>query len=143
MIYLLIPLFIGIDLFTKQLALNYLQEYHNIFWNILFLKYVENTGIAFSFPIEWLLLKIGTIAIILFLTYYYLTEERPKNNLCIDLIFILIISGALGNAYERIVHEKVIDFIGIAYFSVFNLADVFITLWVIFYILHSLKHPQK
>ncbi|MDD3301955.1 MAG: signal peptidase II [Candidatus Gracilibacteria bacterium] len=47
--------------------------------------------------------------------------------------FVLIISGALGNAWERVFLGRVTDFIGVKYFSVFNLADTYITLGMIIY----------
>ncbi|MDQ7022094.1 MAG: signal peptidase II [Candidatus Gracilibacteria bacterium] len=55
-------------------------------------------------------------------------EKELKNKNILNISFGLIISGALGNAYERIFNEKVIDFIGVKYFSIFNLADSFITI---------------
>jgi signal peptidase II len=143
MIFLLIPLFVFIDLFTKYLAKTYLSSPVEILGNFFSLRYVENIGIAFSFPITWLPLKILTVWIIWFFVYYYFTEEKKKKNTLIDLSFILILSWALGNGYERIWNEKVIDFFAVQYFSVFNMADVFITLWVLLYIFTYFRSLKK
>ena len=54
----------------------------------------------------------------------------------------MIIGGALGNFYDRIIFKAVPDFvdfhIGDFHWFVFNVADIFITLGVIFMILFEL-----
>lgn len=123
-----------LDLITKYLAKINLQETKNLVGDFLYLRYVENIGIAFSIPVTGLFLKILTISIICVIFWYYFTEEKKKNNTLINLSFCLIFAWAIWNGYERVFREKVIDFIGVQYFSVFNLADVYITIWVILYI---------
>lgn len=143
MIYFLIPFLIFIDLFTKYLAKEYLQTPIILIENFFSLRYVENIGIAFSFPITWLPLKILTVIIISFFLYYYFTEEKHKKNIFVDMSFVLILSWAIWNGYERIWNEKVIDFFAVQYFSVFNMADVFITLWVLLYIFAYYRSLKK
>ena len=52
---------------------------------------------------------------------------------------IMILGGALGNVFDRILYKAVPDFIdfhiGNFHWFIFNLADIFITLGVIFMIL--------
>lgn len=43
------------------------------------LSFVKNTGIAFSFPIEGIILKVLTIALIIGITIYYFRYEVHKN----------------------------------------------------------------
>lgn len=143
MFYIWIFFLVCIDLITKYLAKMNLWEQTNLIGDFLYLKYVENIGIAFSFPITWIFLKILTIIIIWIIFWYYLTEEKKKKNKILDTSFVLILGGALGNGYERIFNSKVIDFIGIKYFAIFNGADIFITVWVILYILHILFFKKK
>ncbi|MDD5770295.1 MAG: signal peptidase II [Candidatus Gracilibacteria bacterium] len=135
MFYILIIFLIFLDLITKYLAKINLLEQKSLIGDFLYLKYVENIGIAFGIPLTGILLKILTISIIGIIFWYYLKEEKNKNNKFINFSFILILAGALGNGYERIFNSKVIDFIGVKYFSVFNLADIFITIGVFIYIL--------
>lgn len=142
MIFLLIPFLVFIDLFTKYLSNIYLQDKINVIWNFFYLKFIYNYWIAFSIPITWIILKIITIIIITILVYYYITQEKKKNNKLIDYWFILVISWALWNWYERIFNWKVIDFLAINNFSIFNLADVYITLGVLLY-LYSLYSDNK
>ncbi|PZM85545.1 signal peptidase II [Candidatus Gracilibacteria bacterium] len=121
-----VTIFFGviIDLVSKYFAKIYLQKNRDIFYDFLFLKYIENKGIAFSINIPFL--KIITLILIFGIFYYYFKEERKKNDKFIDLAFGLILAGAIGNGIERIFNSFVIDFIGVKYFSIFNLADSFI-----------------
>ena len=141
MFYLIIIIWVTLDLFTKNLALNNLQEQVNIFSDFLFLKYVENTWIAFSLQISGL--KYLTIFLIIWIFYYYFFERKViKNKKLIDLSFWLVLAWAIWNWYERILNEKVIDFIWIKYFSVFNLADIFISVWAMIYLYILFKNKK-
>jgi signal peptidase II len=128
-------IWIILDLFTKYLAQNRLEETINIIYDFIYLKYAENTWIAFSIPLTWLFLKIITITIIITIFYYYYKYESIKKNKLIDLSFWLILAWSLANAYERIFNSYVIDFIWVQYFAIFNLADAFISIWVILYLI--------
>ncbi len=122
-----------LDLFSKYLAKIYLQEEVSIFSDIFYLKYVENTGIAFSINIPFL--KIVTIILIILIFVYYIKEEKKKKSKIIDFSFGLILAWAIWNWIERILNSFVIDFLWVKYFSIFNLADSFITIWAILYVL--------
>ncbi len=148
MIYLIIIIWVVLDLFTKNLAFNSLQEKVNVLWDFLYLQYFENTGIAFSTQIPGL--KYLTIFLILAIFYYYFVEKKSINlplkskgvpegggiwNLVLlDWSFWLILAWAIWNWIERVFNWYVIDFIWVKYFSVFNLADSFITIWAILYL---------
>jgi signal peptidase II len=141
MFYLIIIIWVTLDLFTKNLALNNLQEQVNIFSDFLFLKYVENTWIAFSLQISGL--KYLTIFLIIWIFYYYFSERKiNENKRLLDLSFWLVLAWAIWNWYERILNEKVIDFIWIKYFSVFNLADIFISVWAMIYLYILFKNKK-
>ncbi len=53
--------------------------------------------------------------------------------------FLMILGGAIGNAFDRLFNRSVPDFIdfhiGNFHWFIFNIADVFITIGVIFMIL--------
>lgn len=142
MFYIIIIIWIILDLFTKYLAKIYFQNKINIFWDFLYFGFVENSWIAFSINIPILLLKIITIILIFWIFYYYLSNEKKKGSKMIDFSFSLILAWAIWNWIERLLNEKVIDFIWIKYFSIFNLADSFITIWAILY-LYSLYNNKK
>jgi len=134
-IFYTIPLFwIFLDIFSKYLAQIYLVNRINIFWDFIYLQLVKNSGVAFGVQIPLFLLKIITIVLIIGIFYYYKQEKKNyKTDRWFDLAFWLILAGAIWNAYERIFLWEVTDFIWVQYFSVFNLADSFITLWVLLY----------
>ena len=141
MFYVIIIIWIILDLFTKNLAFEYLQQKVNIFWDLLYLQYFENTWVAFSTQIPGL--KYLTVLLIIGVFYYYFSEKKTiKNNHLLDLSFWLILAWAIWNWIERILEWKVIDFIWVKYFSVFNLADSFITIWVIIYLYILFKNKK-
>lgn len=141
MIFYIVMLFsIIIDLLTKNIALNFLKEKINIFWDIFYLEYFENTWIAFSMQLPFI--KIITIILIIWIFYYYFKEEKKKNEKFIDISFWFILWWAIWNWVERIFNSKVIDFIWVKYFSIFNMADVFISIGAMIYILYILKNNK-
>ena len=156
MFYLIIIFWVVLDLFTKNLALNSLQKQVDIFWDYLYLAYHENTWIAFS--IELPFIKYFTVILIIGIFYYYFSERKVMINLplpkgvpegggifnlkLLDLSFWLILAWAIWNWYERVFNEKVIDFIWVKYFSIFNLADSFITIWAIIYLYILFKNKK-
>ena len=56
-------------------------------------------------------------------------------------IYAIILGGALGNFYDRLVYKAVPDFIDLHYnnfhWFTFNVADIFITLGIIVFVLRS------
>lgn len=143
MLYIWIFFLVFIDLFTKFMAKNNLLVQKNLVGDFLYFKYVENLGIAFSVPITGIVLKILTILLIWVIFWYYYTEEKTKKSFLVDISFVFLLWWALGNAYERVFYGKVVDFIGVKYFSVFNFADIFITVWVWLYIFTILFLNKK
>jgi len=141
-LYYIIGFFILIyfDFLTKDLASRSLQNWWiDLINGFLLLDLKLNTWIAFSLPLEWLLLKCITIFLIITIIIYFLKYELKKNNTFIYISFVLILAWAIWNWYERIINGYVIDFISVKYFSVFNLADSYIFIWAIIYILASNK----
>ena len=61
--------------------------------------------------------------------------------------FLIILGGALGNVFDRIFNKAVPDFIdfhvGDFHWFIFNVADIFITLGVIFLILLEINDNNK
>ncbi|MBO7656301.1 MAG: signal peptidase II [Alphaproteobacteria bacterium] len=116
----------------------YLMARVTNFFNIVF---TWNPGTAFSLfravgDNAPLIMIIATGVIIALLLFYLL--RRAKSYEVAPLV--LIIGGALGNLVDRIRFGAVIDFldfhIGGAHWPSFNIADMFITIGVLFYILN-------
>ena len=130
-----------LDRFSKNQILNNFSEkvfYINKFLN---LDLIWNTGIGFGLLstdsiliYNIVTLIIGTVIIILI--YILLISQTIDK-----IIYCVILGGALGNFYDRIVFKAVPDFIDLHYnnfhWFTFNVADVFISLGIIFYICKS------
>lgn len=140
MFYIIIIISLVFDLITKNIALNFLNEKIDIFWNFFYLQYFENTWIAFSMQLPFI--KIITIILIIWIFYYYFKEEKKKNSKLVDISFWLILWWAIWNWFERICNSKVIDFIWVKYFSIFNFADFFISIWAFLYIIYIFKNKK-
>jgi len=87
------------------------------------LSYYENTGAAFSILEggRWLLVALTSVAIAA-MVWYLLFKSDSK---LLSASLILIISGGVGNLYDRIVLGYVVDYIKTLFidFPIFNLAD--------------------
>ena len=83
------------------------------------------------------------ILIIIFLVLYMISKSTGFKKYSLLLIF----GGALGNVFDRIIYKAVPDFIdfhvGNFHWFIFNLADVFISLGVVFMIIYELFLSNK
>ncbi len=128
-LFIFIGCLVSLDAFSKYITPLYFSSEREIIPGILSLVYVQNPGIAFSFPLTGLALKILTLILIFWIFWYYGTQERKKKSKILDISYALIIAGALGNAWERLFRSYVTDMISVSHFAVFNLADSSISLW--------------
>ena len=141
--YIVLISWLILDAITKYLAFFYLKNPISLIWDFLSLKLLFNPGIAFGVTLHQPFLKVLTICLILWIFYYYFTEERKKKSLLIDSAFWCILAGAIWNWFERIFRNEVIDFISVQYFSIFNIADVLITLGAILYLYAVYRETKK
>ena len=138
--FLAIILFIfGLDRYSKIEIINNFSDtsvYLNDFLNF---DLIWNTGIGFgllSFNsyITYNVLTILILIIILILLYVAIVSTKIEK-----IIFSFIIGGAIGNFYDRLTIQAVPDFIDLHYqtfhWFTFNVADIFITIGVLSYIL--------
>lgn len=142
MFYTILFSWIILDYLSKQLAFMYLQDKINLLWDFVYFQYILNPWIAFWIKVYPLLLKIATISLIILIFYYYRHEKKENNSKLLDISFWLIIWWAIWNAIERVFYGNVIDFIWVKYFSIFNLADTFISIWAIIYIYILFKNKN-
>lgn len=93
--------------------------------NVLYLKYAENTGVAFSMFSDnrWVLVGITTAMLIAVLAYFLSGKVTDRLEL---FSLSLLISGGVGNLIDRISLGYVIDYIDVRAinFAIFNLADI-------------------
>lgn len=141
----IIILGIILDRVTKLWALNILKPDNDIIVinNYFQLAYLENRGAAFGiFQNKIVFLSLFTIILIIGLSVY-LYKNRKKSKL-LSVSLSLIISGALGNFYDRVVYKYVVDFICVHYkdayyFPTFNVADIFVVCGTILLAIYILR----
>ena len=143
-IVLLVVSLVGCDQVTKILARAHLADgsLFPILTDFLDLRYAENRDVAFN-VLQWvpedvrkpLLLSIGSImiAILAGMILY-----RPAPLRFEQLGLVLILAGAIGNVADRFARGYVVDFIHLHHWPIFNLADVYITVGAVLFILHRL-----
>jgi len=108
---------------------------------------IWNKGIAFGlFSIDGSVIY-NSITIFIGLIIVTILFMMLKNNNIQRYFFALIVGGALGNFYDRIVYSAVPDFIDLHFYGfhwfVFNVADIFITIGVFCLILVELFFNNK
>ncbi|MBO7357805.1 MAG: signal peptidase II [Lachnospiraceae bacterium] len=126
-----VALLVLLDRFSKIWIENNLKGKENIIIlkNIFELEYVENTGAAFSSFAGKQGFLIGLTSVILIvLILLFLRIPDNKRFLGLNLSFAMLISGAVGNMYDRIFKHYVVDFFYFVpiNFPRFNVADVLI-----------------
>jgi signal peptidase II len=139
-------------------------ESKNILGSFLRFTYIENKGIAFGmfsntsmkfFYIKSILLLVISLVIIHFL----IKELKAAKHKLYQIALCFMIGGALGNILERIfgymIYEhqfqifygKVVDFIdigiGAARWYIFNVADSFVTIGVLLFIIGIFFYKKK
>ncbi|MDC0875912.1 signal peptidase II [Candidatus Pelagibacter sp.] len=108
---------------------------------------IWNEGIAFglfSFDQDYLYNFLTLVILIVTLLVFIMTIKSKGLK---KFTLLMIFGGAIGNLYDRIFFKAVPDFIdfhiGEFHWFVFNLADIFITIGVIFMILMELIDNNK
>ncbi len=115
--------------------------------------HTENPGAAFGILAEgnpWLRsgILIGVSALVLLFVVSALWGNRTTfSNAMSRVALALILGGAAGNLYDRVVHGTVTDFIEVYHggwaFPAFNVADSAITIGAILLLLEVLRPRRK
>ena len=139
-IILIIVLF-SFDRTSKIQIINNFSERVYLINDFINFDLTWNTGIGFgllSFDSSLIYNSITVFIglVILFLIYLAINSANAEK-----LIFSTIIGGAIGNFYDRLIYNAVPDFIDLHYngfhWFTFNVADIFITLAIILYIMKN------
>ena len=129
----------SLDRISKFKIINNFNESTYFINDFINFDLIWNIGIGFgllstssSILYEILTLVIGLV--ILILTYISITSDKFDK-----YTFAIVIGGALGNFYDRLIYNAVPDFIDLHYANfhwfTFNVADIFISLGIIFFIM--------
>ena len=148
--FLIVLLLFIIDRFSKIYVIHqdknfpgseiYSSEYLNI-------SLIWNQGIAFglfSFEESKLYNILTTLILIIIFIIIFMI---PKSVGFKKLALLMILGGALGNFFDRIIYKAVPDFIdfhiGNFHWFIFNVSDIFITIGVILMIIVEIIHKPK
>ncbi len=132
--FTLVVFFVFMDKLFKTLTLKgYLNEPVSLIKDIFTLHFTPNPNIAFSLPLSGPVLSFFIALVILILIGWWvkllpisrLQAPDPKIYPLTILIF-----GAILNFTDRIKFGYVIDYFDLRYFTVFNIADIMITISV-------------
>lgn len=127
------------DIFTKYWSYK-IQPNINILWDLLTFTYAKNTWIAFGIELPGIAFIIPII--LAFLIGFLIKSWRGISEKE-KIAYVLIITGWILNAWERAIFGSVTDFIHLAYFAIFNIADIAISIWFITLILPSKKNKNQ
>lgn len=145
-VYVLSLIFFLVDLISKLVILkieNLLPI--TVIKNFFYLNKVTNEGAAFSsftgYQIILILIAIGVLIYI-----YKSVLKDIKTNLG-TISISLLIGGILGNLFDRIVYNKVIDFLSFNIFGymfpIFNIADTFICIGVLLLLIDYIRGEKN
>ena len=127
-----------IDQTSKILISNFVKKDIIILQDVFSLSKVENEGIAFGLN-KQNMGNIGLCLIVLIVMINYLISQKDKMTPTIIVFLSLIISGGISNLIDRIFKGYVFDFIKIAEFPVFNIADICIVIGWFLFLMNFLK----
>ncbi len=140
-------IFFTLDLISKVIVNNFvsLTESITVINNFFYLTNVHNLGAAWSlFSGQRILLIVVGIAALFFIFRWINDFKNNNKNIW---AFSLLISGLLGNLFDRIIYGYVRDFLDFRFgsynYPVFNLADTFIFCGVIVLILAIIKGEEN
>ena len=133
-----------LDRLSKIKIINYQLENSNIFFVNKYLNFelVWNTGIGFGIlnleaNIAYHSITLFILVVILLLIFF-----MAKSSSFEKYSYSLVLGGAIGNFYDRIIYYAVPDFIDFHvnnyHWFTFNIADIFITIGIILLVLNEL-----
>ncbi|MDW3220548.1 MAG: signal peptidase II [Acidimicrobiales bacterium] len=139
---------VGLDQVTKEWALNRLSGNRTVdVLPSLEFDLAYNSGFSFSTGSgSGNIVGLVVIALCAFLAWQIVRETRTRRM----TLYAIILGGAIGNLLDRIFRAddgflsgKVIDFIDVSWYAVFNIADIFVVCGCIAFVIDELvEHRQ-
>tara|TARA_B100000767_G_C19614087_1_gene471122 strand:- start:273 stop:761 length:489 start_codon:yes stop_codon:yes gene_type:complete len=144
LIYISIAILVFLfDRITKIKIISHQTDNNLIFINdFINLDLVWNTGIGFGLLSSNSNFVYNSVTAVIGIVIIFLIYLIIKSKFIDKILFSMVIGGALGNFYDRIMYSAVPDFIDIHYQSfhwfTFNIADIFISFGIIMLITKDL-----
>lgn len=140
---------IGLDQAVKFWAVTVLKPAVTLplLQDVFHLTYVENRGAAFSFLAQynsrWL---FAALAVVVSGVMLFALHKKWVQTALGRWALYLVIAGALGNGIDRFIRGFVVDMFDfrLINFAVFNVADIFITVGGVLFVIYILfQHKEK
>jgi signal peptidase II len=146
-LFLVISVFIA-DRVSKVAIINHQTKNQNIYVNdFLNFELVWNTGIGFGLLSQNINMYYHLISLLIFSVIVFLIYLIRKTDYSEKILYSLILGGALGNLYDRLIYLAVPDFIDFHvndfHWFTFNIADIFITIGIILIIIKDIIFKKK
>lgn len=131
------PIIFVLFIFDQITKLIFTGIYTPLISNVISIHYSQNTGAAWSiFSGNVVILAIVSSIFVAILIVF--SHKFKEKNAFYSVSYALIIAGAFGNLFDRIVFGYVRDFIKADFitftdFPIFNLADSFLVLGVVMF----------
>lgn len=153
LVWLWLAVFVlGLDRLTKVIAQsNLIEGYPNpIIPGFFDFTLLYNEGAAFGFLAGaggWQRWFFSILAIVMSVVLIVLLKKTARSVWWLGMGLSLILSGAIGNLYDRIVLGKVVDYLSFHFgaysFPAFNVADMAISIGAFLYIIDMLFFEKK
>lgn len=130
--FLLLAFLVTADQLTKQAAVRGLKDKPavSLINGVLELNYLENRGAAFGLlQNQKFFFVIVAVVFLCVISYVLIKAPGEKKYDRLNLLLVVIASGAVGNLIDRLKNDYVVDFIYIVLidFPIFNVADMYVT----------------
>ena len=114
---------------------------------VLQLRYVQNTGAAFSLLSDHTVLLPVVTAAVIVVGIALILSGRIRSRF-LRVVIACVLAGGLGNLIDRVLRGFVVDYIEVLFvdFAVFNFADCFVTVGeflLIAYLLYDVIRSAK
>lgn len=145
---LIVGVCVTLDQLTKEWALSRLGDGSRIeIVPTLEFDLAFNSGFSFSTGSGiGNLVALLVIALSGFIAVRILRETRPTRT----WLYAVILGGALGNLLDRVFRAddgflsgKVVDFIDVTWYAVFNVADIFVVCGCVAFVVDELVHGRR
>jgi signal peptidase II len=149
LVFIIVPLIFVLDRWTKLLVIKHLVYLEGIdFTSFFSLVHARNFGGAFGLLAQYGFAKhvftFLPLLIIAILIYVMLAYRFPTAKM---ISMACILSGAIGNMYDRLAHGYVTDFLDFYYrayhWPAFNVADISISTGIGLWLLAELREALK
>ena len=147
--FLLAGLIFLLDQWVKLIIIENISLYERVKINdFINITHQRNPGAAFSFLADaggWQRWFLSTIAIAVCLyIVYWLNELKKENKVLLPYGLSLVLGGALGNLFDRIMFGYVTDYFQVLIFGwpfpSFNVADAAISIGAVLIIVDAVKN---